>query len=46
MQCKVFKAAPEDHLMMADTETPGDETGADSISNKSEDASHKVTNPI
>ena len=46
MQYKVLKAAPEDHLMMADTENLGDETGADSISNASEDATHKVTNPI
>ena len=45
MQHKVFKAAPEDDLMMADTETPG-ETGADSLSNASDDATHKVTNPI
>ena len=43
---KACKAAPEDHLMMAYTETLGDETGADSISNASEDASHKVTNSI
>ena len=46
MQHKVFKAAPEDNLMMADTKTPGDETGADSLSNASDDATHKVTNPI
>ena len=46
MQCKVFKAAPENHLLVADAETMGDETGADSISNASEDASHKVTNTI
>ena len=46
MQHKVFKAAPEDHLRMADNETPGEETRADSISNASDDATHKVTNPI
>ena len=43
MQCQVFKAAPEDHLMMADTETPGDDTRADFTSNASEYASQKVT---
>ena len=45
VQYKVFKAAPEDHLMIADTETPGDDTRADSTSSVSEYASQKVTKP-
>ena len=32
--------------MMADNETPGDETGTDSTSNASDDALQKVTNSI
>jgi hypothetical protein len=33
VQCKVFKATFENLLLMDDTETPGDDTEADSTSN-------------